>query len=183
MRAIDALQRLGLEISMTQLAAELGVKRPTLLYHFPNRAMIVEVALGEILAKQAVFVIERMEAHDNPIDQLYAQIRAVHEFHHGKEARVLFLTQVVAMSGTDRTAQIIEIGNMAFAARRQLMVKRLRDGIAAGTVAEHDADSLIRVVRSFNDGLVVQRMMTGCDLAPIHEFIWQHVLSPLKLEP
>lgn len=183
MRAIDALQRLGLETSMTQLAAELEVKRPTLLYHFPNRAAIVESALGEILGEQALFVIERMEAHEHPIDQLYAQICAVHEFHHGKEARILFLTQMVAMSGTDRTAQIIEVGNMAFEARRQLMGRRLRDGIAAGTVAECDVDSLIRIVRSFNDGLLVQRMMTGCDLAPIHEFIWEHVLSPLKLEP
>lgn len=182
-RAVDALQKLGLEASMTQLAAELGVKRPTLLYHFPNRAAIVEAALGEILAKQALFIIERMERHEHPIDQLYAQIRGVYEFHYGNEARVLFLSQMVAMAGAERTARIIEIGNLAFEARRQEMARRLRRAIAAGTVVDHDVDSLIRVVRSFNDGLTVQRMMTGCDLEPVHAFIWKHVLSPLKIAP
>ena len=49
--------------------------------------------------------------------------------------------------------------------------------------ATDDVDALIAVVRSFNDGLIIQRVMLGADLAPIHTFIWEHVLSPLKLEP
>lgn len=182
-RAVEALQELGLGASMTQLAAALGVKRPTLLYHFPTKAAIVEHALEDLLAEQAVFVIERQEQHAHPIDQLFAQIVATHEFHHGKEARVLFLTQLLATAGTERADQILHVGNMAFEARRQVMGQRLRDGIARGTVRPHDTDALIAVVRSFNDGLIIQRVMLGADLAPIHAFIWEHVLRPLKIEP
>jgi len=123
MRAVDALQKLGLEASMTQLAAELGVKRPTLLYHFPNRAAIVEAALGEILAEQATFIIERMEQHAHPIDQLYAQIRGVYEFHYGTEARVLFLSQMVVMAGAERTANS-QVRDIA------IMMNDLRSGLA-----------------------------------------------------
>ncbi|MCB9596782.1 MAG: TetR/AcrR family transcriptional regulator [Sandaracinaceae bacterium] len=182
-RAVEALQKLGLEATMTQVAAELEVKRPTLLYHFPTKAAIVENALEDLLAEQAIFVIQQQERHTHPIDQLFAQIVATHEFHHGKESRLLFLTQLVASAGSERAEQIMHVGNMAFEARRQVMGQRLRDGIAAGTVAPHDVDALIAVVRSFNDGLIIQRVMLGADLAPIHTFIWEHVLSPLKLEP
>ncbi len=182
-RAVEALQKLGLEASMTQLAAELDVKRPTLLYHFPNKAAIVEYALEDILAEQAIFVIQRQEEHEHPIDQLFAQIVATHEFHHGKEARVLFLTQLLASAGTERAEQIMHVGNMAFEARRQVMAGRLRKGIEEGTVRPHDVNALISVVRSFNDGLIIQRVMLGAELAPIHAFIWEHVLSPLKITP
>jgi len=181
-RAVDALRTLGLEASTTQLAAELGIKRPTLLYHFPTRAAIVEAALEELLAEQAVGVIAAQEQHDHPIDQLYAQIVSTHAFHHGNEARVLFLTQLVSSAGSERTQQIMDVGNMAFEARRQLMAKRLRAGIEEGRVVDCDVNALISIVRSFNDGLMVQRVMLGCDLKPIHEFIWKHVLEPLKIQ-
>lgn len=176
------MQALGLSASMTQIAEQVGVKRPTLLYHFPNRASIVESALQEMLAEQAVFVISEMEKHEHPIDQFFAQIRAVHTYQSGREDRVMFLTQALASAGTERTEQIIQIGNQAMEARRRLMAERCRAAIEAGTMVECDVDALIRVVRSFVDGLVLQRVMTQCDLAPIHAFVWEHVLRPLKVE-
>ncbi len=182
-RALDALQQLGLEASMTQLADAVGVKRPTLLYHFPSRSAIVEAALTELLTEQAIFVMAQMDRHPHPVDALFVQILAVHAFQAGREPRVMFLTQAIAAGGDERTERIIQIGNQAMEARRQLMGRRCRDAIAAGEMVECDVGSLIRVVRGFIDGLVVQRVMTGCDLAPIHDFIWERVLGPLKLPP
>lgn len=182
-RAVTALEKLGVEATMTQLARELGVKRPTLLYHFPTRSAIVEVVLQELLAEQAIFVIGRMEAEEHPIDQLFEQIRAVQEFHDGREARLLFLTQMAIAAGSQRTDELIRVGNMAFEARRQIVGQRLRAGIEAGTVVPCDVDSVIRIVRSFNDGLMVQRVMTGCEIEPLLTFIWEHVLGPLKRDP
>ena len=40
--AVAVLARLGLGTPMSRLADELGVKRPTLHYHFPTRGHIVE---------------------------------------------------------------------------------------------------------------------------------------------
>ncbi|MGE0787320.1 MAG: TetR/AcrR family transcriptional regulator [Sandaracinaceae bacterium] len=182
-RAVEALQELGLEASMTQLADAIGVKRPTLLYHYPTRAAILENALAQMLTEQAGFVIERMEREAHPIDQLFAQIRAVHEYHAGREARVLFLTQALAGSGAANTDRLIAMGNMAMESRRQIMAERCRAAIREGTMAECDVDALIRLVRSLIDGLMVQRVMTRCDLAPLHAFIWERFLAPLKLAP
>jgi AcrR family transcriptional regulator len=180
--AIAVLQRDGLGLSNTELAKTLGLKRPTLLYYFPDRAALLEQALASMLAEQVAYVVERMSQHDHPLDQLYAQITAVHAFHHGREQRVLFLTQAIATSGSKRMKRIIEIGNLAFEAHRQALIGRIRDGIERGTIAECDPAALVSLVRSVVDGLMVQRVMLDADLAPIHELLWTRLLEPLKKE-
>jgi TetR/AcrR family transcriptional regulator len=178
-RAVDVFARRGFDAPMSRIADDLGVKRPTLLYHFPTRARIVETALQDLLVEQAAFVLARIEEHEHPIDRLYAQVRAVHEFHHGREGRILLLTQAVAASG-GRMAEIIDIGNRVFEAHRRAAADRIREGIREGTVAPCDADALVSLVRAVIDGLMVQRLMTGADLAPVHDLLWTHVLLPLK---
>ncbi len=179
--AVEFLTQHGLEISTAKLAEGLGLKRPTLLYYFPDRIAIFEQALAELLAEQAVFVVAQMAEHDHPIDQLYAQVRAVHAFHHEREERILFLTQALAVGGKERTRRIVEIGNQAFESHRQALTQRIRDGIKAGIVADCDADSLIRICRATIDGLMIQRVMTNCDLAPVHKLLWDGLLAPLKI--
>ncbi|MBI3204693.1 MAG: TetR/AcrR family transcriptional regulator [Myxococcales bacterium] len=177
--AVSVLARLGLGTPMSRLADELGVKRPTLHYHFPTRGHIFETALEELLTEQALFVMERVNRHDHPIDRLFAQLQAVHEFHHGREERIVFLSQAIAASG-ERMSEIIAVGNRVFESQRRAAVKLLEDGMAEGTVAPCDAESLVAVIRALTDGLMVQRVMTDVDLAPVHQFLWAHLLSPLK---
>ncbi|MCA9664777.1 MAG: TetR family transcriptional regulator [Myxococcales bacterium] len=179
-RAISALQELGLETSMARLAEALGMKRPTLLYYFPDIAAIAESALEDVLAEQALYVLERIAQHEHPVDQLYAQVTAIHAFHHGREDRLLFLGQAIGAAPRERMQRFIDIGNVVFAAHREAMVARIRAAIAAGTMHACDPLALMQLVRSVNDGLVVQRVMTGIDLAPVHRFLWEHVLAPLK---
>ncbi len=181
-QAVGVLATAGLDLPTSQLADALGVKRPTLLYHFPTRAHIVETALEDLLTEQALFVMKRVEAHSHPIDRLFAQVRAVHEFHHGRETRVVFLSQAIASSG-GRMAEIIEVGNRVFEAHRRAAAERIREGICAGTVAPCDPEALINLIRAVTDGLMVQRVMTGVDLAPVHEQLWTHLLAPLKRDP
>ncbi len=180
-KAVEFLTEHGLDTSMAKLAEGLGFKRPTLLYYFPDRIAIFEQALADLLAEQAIYVVGKMGEHDHPIDQLYAQIKAVHAFHHEREERVLFLTQALAVGGKERTKNIVNIGNLAFETHRQALTQRIRDGIAAGQIADCDADSLIRICRAAIDGLMVQRVMMQCDLAPVHKLLWDGLLAPLKL--
>ncbi len=182
-QAIEFLKENGLNTSTSALAEGIGIKRPTLLYYFPERALLFEQGLANLLAEQAVFVVGRISQHTHPIDQLYAQVRAVHEFHHDRETRVLFLTQALAVAGTERTRHIVEIGNQAFEAHRQALTKRIREGIDAGIIHPCSPDALIRICRAAIDGLMVQRVMTGCDLAPVHALLWEGLLQPLKRIP
>jgi len=181
-RAVDVFARDGFDVPMSRIADALGMKRPTLLYHFPTRAHIVETALQDLLVEQAAFVLARIEEHEHPIDRLYAQVRAVHAFHHGREARITLLSQAIASTG-GRMAELIDIGNRVFEAHRRAAADRIREGIRKGTVVPCDADALVNLTRAVTDGLMVQRLMTGVALAPVHEFLWTHVLLPLKRKP
>jgi len=181
-QAVEVLEREGLDISTSRLAEALGINRSTLLYHFPTRARIIETALEALLTEQAIFVLARIEQHSHPIDRLYAQLRAVHAFHAGREGRIVFMSQAIAASG-ERMASIIAVGNQVFEASRRAAADRIREGIASGTVADCDADALVNTIRAVTDGFMVQRVMTGLDLGPVHELIWEHLLRPLKRQP
>ena len=176
------LREEGLEISTTRLAAALEVKRPTLLYHFPSRAHVIEAALEDLLTQQALHVLQVVNRETHPLRRLDAQLRAVHAFHHGREERIVFLSQAVATLGQARMANVIAVGNQVFELHRKAQADRVRAGIEAGTVAPCDVDALMALLRAAMDGLVVQRVMTGVELAPVHDFIWRHVLEPLVLE-
>jgi len=182
-RAVAVLQREGLEVSMSRLAQALEVKRPTLLYHFPSRSHIVEIALEDLLSEQAEFVLKRIAEHTHPIDQLYAQLCAVHEFHRGREERVVFLSQAIATSAGTRMQAIIDVGNRVFEPYRRAAADRIRQGIRDGIVEPCDPDALIALIRAVTDGLMVQRVMTGLELEPAHELLWNGLLAPLKKEP
>lgn len=179
-RAVEVLRREGLDISNSRLAEALEIKRPTLLYHFPSRAHLVEQALEELLTEQMIFVMSKVNEHTHPIDRIYAQIRAVHEFHQDREDRIVFLSQAIATSSRAHMTEIIDVGNRVFAAQRAAATELLRQGIEEGTVAPCDPDALVATIRAAQDGLMVQRVMTGVDLAPVHDFLWKHVLEPLK---
>lgn len=179
-RAAAILQREGLELSVAKLAERLRIKRPTLLYHFPSYAPIFETVLEEILEEQFAFVMQRVEAHEHPIDRLYAQLRAVHEFHRGREDRMLFLSQAIAATGGKRARAIVEAGSQVFEAHRRATAERIRAGIAAGLVVPCDADALVALVRAVTDGLMIQRVFGGLDLGPVHELLWERLLAPLK---
>ncbi len=179
-RAARVLEREGLQISSARLAEVLEIKRPTLLYHFPDHGSILEVALEDLLVEQSAFVLAKINEHEHPIDRLYAQLRAVHEFHEGREARVVFLSQAIAATAGSRLPEILAAGARVFEAHRRDAAERIRRGIKEGTVAPCDADALVVLVRSMIDGLLLARVTGAVELTSVHELIWERVLAPLK---
>lgn len=179
-RAVAVLEDKGLSISTEQLARELGVNRTTLLYHFPTYAEIIQTVLAELLTEQAAIVEAKVAEHEHPIDRLYARVRAVHAFHAGREQRLVFLSQAVAVTGGARVTEIVRAASEVFAPSRRALVEGLEKGIAEGTVEPCDAKALVALVRSVIDGLTIQRVTTGEPVLPVHVFLWERVLAPLK---
>lgn len=179
--AVEVLQRDGVDVPIAQLADALGIKRPTLLYHFPTRSQIVEAALEELLIEQWKFVTARIEKEPHPIDRIYAQVRAVHEFHRGKESKLVFLTQALAATAGERLSEIVSRAAMVFESTRKANAERIRQGIRDGIVAPCDADAVVSLVRAVTDGLMLQRVTERVALAPVHEALWTLVLAPLKI--
>ncbi|MFO0708957.1 MAG: hypothetical protein U0353_03915 [Sandaracinus sp.] len=182
-RAAEVLEREGLGISAERLATALGIKRPTLLYYLPTHAHVIETALVALMTEQAVEVMAAIEAHAHPIDRLFAQMRAVHAFHAGREHRIVFLTQAIATIGGARGQEIVQRGVEVFAAQRKEAAARVREGIAKGEVVPCDAEALVATMRALTDGLMVQRVTDGLALGGAHELVWSRLLSPLKRTP
>jgi AcrR family transcriptional regulator len=183
LRAAAVLEREGLTISTEQLARELDLKRPTLLYHFPTHGHIIELALTDLLLEQAAHVERRVSAHTHPIDRLYARLCAILEFHHGRETRLLFLTQAIAVTGGKRVGEILVAAAALFDAARRDMVERIEKGIEEGIVHPCDAKALVSLLRALVDGLTVQRVTAGGSVDSVHEMFWERVLLPLKRSP
>jgi AcrR family transcriptional regulator len=179
-RAVEVLERDGLTISTEHLARELDIKRPTLLYHFPTYSHIVQAALAELLMEQAAFVEKRVEQHEHPIDRMYARLTAVDEFHRGRETRLLFLTQAIAVTAGGRAAEIITSASDLFEGARRDMVDRIERGIEEGIVHPCDAKALVSLLRAVVDGLTIQRVVSPRSVPAVHEMFWKTVLEPLK---
>ena len=71
----------------------------------------------------------------------YAQLEAVHAFHEGREARVVFLSQAIAASAGKRLPEILAAGSRVFEAHRRDTVARI---VAART--DGSADALARTI-------------------------------------
>ena len=179
-RAVEVLERDGLTISTEHLARELDIKRPTLLYHFPTYSQIVQAALAELLMEQGAFVEKRVNEHEHPIDRMYARLTAVNEFHKGRETRLLFLTQAIAVTAGANAAQIITTASDLFEGARQDMVQRVERGIEEGLVHPCDAKALVSLLRAVIDGLTIQRVVSPQTVPSVHEMFWKTVLEPLK---
>jgi AcrR family transcriptional regulator len=179
-RAVEILERDGLTISTEHLARELDIKRPTLLYHFPTYSHIVQAALAELLMEQAAFVETKVAEHEHPIDRMYARLTAVHEFHRGRETRLLFLTQAIAVTAGGRAAEIITGASDLFEGARRDMVDRVERGIEEGIVHRCDAKALVSLLRAVVDGLTIQRVVSPRTVPAVHEMFWKTVLEPLK---
>jgi len=183
LRAAAVLEREGLGLPTEQLARHLGVKRPTLLYHLPTYARVVEITLADLLAEQAAFVAAAVDRHDHPIDRIDARVRAIHAFHRGREGRLLFLTQAVAVTGGGQALDIARAAASFFEESRADMVRRVEEGIAAGVVEPCDARALVGLARAVIDGLTIQSVTDGASAEPIHAMFWERVLAPLKRRP
>ena len=179
-RGAEVLQREGLEMPVARLADALGVKRPTLLYHFPTYSHLLEAALEDLLAEQATFVLARLEGEDDPLRRLDRQIRAVHAFHAGRESRIVVLTQAIAVTAGSRLPAILATADAVFEAHRRAAAARLEEAMAAGAIARCEADAVVDLVRAVTDGLMVQRVMTGRVLAPVHDLLRDRLLEPLR---
>jgi hypothetical protein len=140
----------------------------------------VRAALTELLAEQAAHVEARVEAHDHPIDRLYARLCAIHEFHAGREARVLFLTQAIAVTGGGSVTEILKAASDFFEPARRDMVSRIERGIEEGIVQPCDAKALVALVRAVIDGLTIQRVVSPRAVPAAHTMFWEKVLLPLK---
>lgn len=179
--AFEILKRRGVHrTSMSALARELGMKRPTLYWYFDGPTAIFDAILEQTLEDQNAFVMARLAGIDHPIDLVYAYVQAVHAYYEGHEGDIVFLFQLWTLGADEAPARVIEGTRRLTEPRRQAAIALLRQGIADGRVAPCDPAALVNLVGAAIDGMLIQRVALGLDLAPVHETLWTHLLAPLK---
>jgi len=177
--AIEVLRARGVQTSMRELAAALGIKRPTLYFYFPDLAAVYEAARDPRYRAMSEAVAARMREHDHPLDRLRAAIAAVLAFHRDQPVWLAALIQRAALSrGEPGTG--FEEERRAMTAARALLVAELRDGLSRKEIRPCDPARVIDVVVGFLAGAVAQREL-GLDVGDgAADELAARVLEPLR---
>lgn len=180
-RAWVYLRQQGTEaLTMSSLAQALGMKRTTLYWYFKDLHALFLALLLRLLTRQH----EHLEAHlanvDHPVDLLYQHALGVAAFFQGQEDIILLLATFWSRLGGGHPYQIIEASRSFFSPRREHFIQQLRRGIDQGLVHPCDPETVVRFVSAVVDGALVQSITHSGPSQPLHTFLWDHVLSPLK---
>ncbi len=183
-RAVTLLKERGPHrLSMSELARALEMKRSTLYWYFGNMEAIFEWTLRSVLEQLAHASAQRLIGAEHPIDALFQFALAVDDFFKDRADTLVFLFQLWSASGGTGPELAVEISSEYFLPRRQMAIAMIESGIEASLVAPCDPAALVHFVSAFIDGLLVQRIADPEHLPALHDFLWKHVLEPLKLQP
>ncbi len=171
------------QVTMTEMARALGLKRPTLYWYFPDLESLFEAVLEAFFEAQERAVQERLQHLNHPIDLLYAHLTGVHALYLDREEEIVALIQLWAMAGSGQASRTLALLRGRYLPRRDAAVALLRAGQEAGYVAPCDPEALVALIGALTDGLLIQRILTNAPLGPIHHLIWEHLLQPLRLQP
>jgi TetR/AcrR family fatty acid metabolism transcriptional regulator len=180
-RAFEAIRERGVHrTSMSDLAAALEMKRPTLYWYFKDLDEIFAAVINRADERWGAFIAARLAGVTDPIDYLEAFLEASAEFYHGQRDHVIALFQLWAASAAEKPERILERSRDYIEPMRAGLIDRLNRGIAAGLVVDCDAEGVVDVVLSIADGVQVQRVTRDADLEPIVATVIRYVLTPLR---
>jgi TetR/AcrR family transcriptional regulator, cholesterol catabolism regulator len=179
-RAFDVIRARGVHrTSMSDLAAELGIKRPTLYFYFKDLGAVFEAVLEETQRLYFSHVSARVAGVAHPIDLLGAVLRATLDFHQGRRERIVLLFQLWAVGGND-PERVIAKNRELIDPMRALLVRQVEAGVAGGQVGPCDPTRLVDLVLSVLDGALVHEVIRTQSALPIIDEFERRVLAPLR---
>ena len=182
-RAVAALRARGVHnTTMSDLAAALGLKRPTLYFYFRDLSGVFDAVFEDTQRRYLEHVAKAAAGIAHPIDQLAALARATAEFQTGQRDLVVLLFQLWAVGGRD-PERVVARGRELFEPTRQMLIGRVAAGLAAGQVAACEPARLVDLVLATLDGALVAQVTRRAAPAPIVEEMIARVLEPLALRP
>lgn len=165
---------------MSDLAAALGMKRPTLYWYFSGQESIFEAVVDETHERFITFIAARLHGVEHPIDYLEALVRAVVDFYDGRRDLIIVLFQLWAVSSSRDPERILERGRQWLEPMRAGLIARVQDGIDAGLVAPCDPQTVVDLALAVADGLQVHRVTRDAAPGPIVDGLRDLVLAPLR---
>ncbi|MSP61758.1 MAG: TetR/AcrR family transcriptional regulator [Myxococcales bacterium] len=181
-QTFEILRRRGAgELSMSELADALGVKRPTLYFYFRDLGEVHEAVLEENQRRLRKFALERLSGVEHPLDLLRGAVRALGEFYRGRRDAAIVLGQVMAASGGRDLSRATARAKEFFAPVRDALIERLTAGVEEGVVAPCDPAQVVDLTLAAADGALLGRVLRDDDPEPVLDAIDALILAPLRV--
>jgi TetR/AcrR family transcriptional regulator len=181
--AVDVLRARGAtRCTMSELAAALGIKRPTLYFYFKDLGAVFDAVFDDTQQRFLAHVARRMAAPglDHPIDALAAMARASAEFVAGQREQVALLVQLWSAHAGD-PARLLARGRELSDPLRQGLIDRVAAGVARREVAPCEPARVVDLVLAALDGALVAQVTRGAAPGPIVDELILRVLEPLAV--
>jgi AcrR family transcriptional regulator len=177
--AFDVLRTRGVQTSMVELAAALGVKRPTLYFYFPDLGAVFETVLDQTYLALSEAVLAKIRTIDHPLDRLRAVVETSLAFHRDHPQLIGGLLQLWAVGGRDVGA-LLDRGRRSVVAGRDALVADLRAGIARKDVLPCDPVRIVDLVLAVVDGVLVHQVLGIAHPDEVFEELAARVIEPLR---
>jgi AcrR family transcriptional regulator len=193
-RALEVLAGRGVHrTTMSDLASELGLKRPTLYFYFRDLEAVFEAVLDDLQARYVGHLHRRLADVVHPIAALEVVLDATIAFHAGRRAQIVVLFQLWAAAGSQDPERVIARGRALVEPLRAALIERIAEGVRRGEVAPCDPAGLVDLTLTVLDGAMVHHVTDGelgddsDEVAPrarsaIDEYR-RRVLTPLMVAP
>ena len=183
-QAFEVLRARGVAATtMSDLAGELGLKRPTLHYYFRDLGEVYEAVLDENQKRLRALAAERLLGVEHPLDLLLGVVRVLHEHYRGRRDVAILIGQLMAARGSADPEEIVRRGRAFVAPIREALVERLQAGIEAGLVRECNPPEVVDLAIAACDGALLGRIMRDEDAEPVLVAIEHLVIDPLRTTP
>jgi AcrR family transcriptional regulator len=178
-QAFEVLRARGVRTSMSDLAAALGLKRPTLYFYFKDTGAVLEAVLEETQQSYFAQVSAKVAGIAHPIDQLAAVMRVTAELHQERRDRVLLLFQLWAVGGDD-PERILAKNRELTDPMRAVVVRQIEAGVADGRIAPCDPARVVDLALAALDGALIQEVTRSASAIAIVDEFERRVLGPLR---
>lgn len=183
-RAFEAIRARGVHgVSMSDVAADLGMKRSSLYWYFSGLDGIFEAVLERTLERLGAHVAEQVVHAEHPIALMAAWMEAVVAFYDDDPQLIGVLAQFWALGSAHDPEKVLARTRTFLEPILAGAVEMLEQGMAAGSVEPCHAPALVDLCVATVDGLLVHQVSRGVAPRPALKVFVDAVLMPLERRP
>lgn len=182
MRGLAIIRDRGINISMSELASALNMKRPTLYFYFSDLDALLKTAIAHILEQEAIYIAERLTDLNHPTELLAGILRHSFAFYREQGLEDFVVVTCLWAGGSKQgRADFQALIKRHHAPVHALLQTTLEAAMAQGRMRPCDPTALLNLLHVVTDGSMIHGTLTGVDPEPLIELFIEKVLTPLRL--
>lgn len=168
-------------LTMTELAARLGLKRPTLYYYFADTTAIADAAAADLLTRLHAHLVAQLVGRHHPVDFLDAWVEAARTFFAASPTDLALYATVLAQADSAAAAASVARLEAHLRPVEDSAVRTLRDGLARGLVEPCDPEAVVALVSATLHGALLTWHAQGRAPDVTLGALWSLALAPLRI--